>query len=296
MGIGLLQETYLDGKKNLAALERLCNKEIKLNGIGIRLLGIHYMENGQQWRVMKHRHTFFEYHLVVKGHVHTVLDGEEYKVEAGMGYLIPPGMYHSHNQKEGSEHIGFALLFEFTNETMETETFCEFLRASVGNFDLAGERIFRIIIDLLEMKDASVLECQVMVLQLLLNLQGINRGINQVNEPVSTKVHNNNAASQAIRFIEENFMEDIHVEDVASAVFLSYSQLARVFRKYVGVTVNRYLADVRIDKAKNLLKHTEWEIRSIAGETGFNSEYYFCNAFKSHVGMAPSAYRECNRT
>lgn len=296
MDFKLLRDKYLDSKRRLAALEMLCSNDIKLNGLGIRVLGIHYMDNGQGWRALKHRHTFFEYHLVVEGYVHTVLDGVEHKVEAGTGYLIPPAMYHSHKQKNGSEHIGFALRWEFTNETMETQDLNDALMSASGELIACSKRICRIIDELLESTEASAVEGQLMLLQLILNLGPKNGGGGQSCESTSKKDYGSKVASQAIRFIEENYMEDLHVEDVASSVFISYSQLARIFKKHVGVTVNQYLSDYRIDKAKRLLKHSDKEIRSVAGETGFNSEYYFSNAFKSCVGMAPSAYRESNRT
>ena len=82
------------------------------------------------------------------------------------------------------------------------------------------------------------------------------------------------------------------IERMAHKAGLSYVQYLRRFRAFTGMLPTDYIALIRLQKAKNLLAQTDLQIKEIAPICGFENEYYFCNFFKKHLSVSPSAYRK----
>lgn len=100
-----------------------------------------------------------------------------------------------------------------------------------------------------------------------------------------------NPVQTAIRFIQSNFKEQITLKDVADLVYLSPSYFSRLFKEEVGTTFVEYLAHIRIEKSKSLLKMTSLPIEVIAHHVGFTSASYFATSFKKLEDKTPREYR-----
>jgi AraC-like DNA-binding protein len=97
--------------------------------------------------------------------------------------------------------------------------------------------------------------------------------------------------TRAKKFIEDNYQNDISLGDVAKACNMSLFYFCKRFRRETGVNFNRYVSNVRIDKAKNLLLNPELTISEIAYDVGFQSLTHFNRMFKKLVGESPTEYR-----
>ena len=75
---------------------------------------------------------------------------------------------------------------------------------------------------------------------------------------------------------------------------LSPAYFSKLFKSVEGVNYIDYLTQVRMDRAKELLKNTDKPINAIALETGYVNEKYFRKLFKKMVGIKPSEYRKLN--
>lgn len=82
------------------------------------------------------------------------------------------------------------------------------------------------------------------------------------------------------------------MEHLCKQVSRSESQTIRIFKKTFGVTPYAYLLSKKIEFSKRLLENTNLSISQIADKLCFADEYYFSNAFKSRVGIAPTLYRK----
>ncbi len=78
---------------------------------------------------------------------------------------------------------------------------------------------------------------------------------------------------------------------VAAELYMSKSNLIRVFKRGTGVTPYRFLLDEKIATAKNLLTKTTMSVRGIAELLCFTDEHYFSYLFKEKTGLTPSRYR-----
>lgn len=96
----------------------------------------------------------------------------------------------------------------------------------------------------------------------------------------------------ALGFIEENFKEEISVNDVASAVGLSADYLSRQFKQFTGMTTIEYINSFRFAKAVEMLKKPGISVSVVASEVGFNDPCYFTRQFKNLMGVTPSEYRK----
>lgn len=96
----------------------------------------------------------------------------------------------------------------------------------------------------------------------------------------------------ALYYIENNFRNNIMLQDVANEMKFSSTYLCKRFKKDLGTNFNKYLTHRRVDEAKNLLANTSTSINDIAFDIGYNEPNYFCKVFKKNEGITPSEYRE----
>ncbi len=97
---------------------------------------------------------------------------------------------------------------------------------------------------------------------------------------------------ETIAFIEQNYSDDITVENCAERANVSYSYFSRRFKAITGKSFKQYLTDVRLDHAEKKLCSTDDPITHIATDCGFNSMAYFSAVYKSRSGLTPSEARE----
>lgn len=93
-------------------------------------------------------------------------------------------------------------------------------------------------------------------------------------------------------YIANHITEDISLKDLSPLVYLSESQIIRIFKQDLGKTPYEYILELKIGQAKMLLRSTRLMIKEIAFRLGFCDEHYFSYLFKQKTGQTPSAYRK----
>lgn len=94
-------------------------------------------------------------------------------------------------------------------------------------------------------------------------------------------------------YIGKNYMsETLSVKDISSHVFLSASYVCTFFKNETGMTLNQYLTEYRMEKAKQLLGDSRYKITDISSKVGYSDGNYFGKSFKKYTGFSPSEYRE----
>ncbi|MBQ9116974.1 MAG: cobalamin-dependent protein [Clostridia bacterium] len=98
--------------------------------------------------------------------------------------------------------------------------------------------------------------------------------------------------SMAAREIIDRYSEsDLTLESVSASLYISKSQLSRVFQKVMGVSFSEYVRNVRINMACRLLKDTELTNEEIIGRCGLKDVPSFYRIFNTVTGMTPFQYR-----
>lgn len=103
----------------------------------------------------------------------------------------------------------------------------------------------------------------------------------------------------AKRYIHEHYREKLTLSEIAEHLTISPGYLSSTFSRYMNKTVSDYIAEVKIDHAKELIDSGQYLIYEIADQLGFENAYYFSKVFKKVTGMAPKNYecwRKLNKT
>ena len=96
---------------------------------------------------------------------------------------------------------------------------------------------------------------------------------------------------EAIEFINSHYDGPLQISEIAEHVSLSRFYFTRLFRKETGRTPNDYLADVRINAAKEMLTDKILTIAEIAERCGFANTSHFTRFFREKTGQTPAAFR-----
>jgi two-component system, response regulator YesN len=94
-------------------------------------------------------------------------------------------------------------------------------------------------------------------------------------------------------YIKENYTQDINFDSIAKNFHFNSSYLCKIFTKYTGENPSKYLIELRINKAKQLLlQNKELLVREIGEMVGYPNQFYFSRIFKVFTGKSPADYRE----
>jgi YesN/AraC family two-component response regulator len=97
--------------------------------------------------------------------------------------------------------------------------------------------------------------------------------------------------NKGIEFIKKNYNKPITAKDVASNVCLSRNHFGAKFKKETGLTITRYINNLRIEKSKILIKeHPDLNLSIISEMVGLRDEYYFSRLFRIYTGMTPRQF------
>ena len=96
----------------------------------------------------------------------------------------------------------------------------------------------------------------------------------------------------AIGYMEAHTETPIALHDLGVEIDLSLRQLERLFKSKLGVTPTQYYLDLRVRRARQLLRQSPMSIMEVAVATGFNSASHFTQIYKKHFGHAPSQERK----
>ncbi len=106
----------------------------------------------------------------------------------------------------------------------------------------------------------------------------------------SEKTVGSDAIKKAMDYINDNFNQPLPLKQIADNSYVSVNQLCRLFNKYCGTTVSKYITSRRITEAKKLLSAGH-SVTDTAMKCGFEDYANFIRVFKKHVGVTPGKYR-----
>lgn len=92
-------------------------------------------------------------------------------------------------------------------------------------------------------------------------------------------------------YIDKNFEQHITLDELSNRFYINKYHLLRLFKGHYGVTISEYIQQLRISKAKNLLRFTDKKIGEIGNLCGFQDNHYFTRAFQRIEGISPSEYK-----
>jgi transcriptional regulator GlxA family with amidase domain len=101
----------------------------------------------------------------------------------------------------------------------------------------------------------------------------------------------NSPLLRVVDLMEENIVEPIPVDDLFRSARISRRQAERLFEKHMGTSPKRFYLRLRLERARDLLRHTPMQVSEVAAATGFISHSHFSKTFKAVFGMLPVMIR-----
>lgn len=110
-------------------------------------------------------------------------------------------------------------------------------------------------------------------------------------EDLLLNIPHSSSICQTALYIQENLTEKINLKELASMCFLSVNRYTIVFKKLIGTTPHEYIIGLRLQKAIELLKNTDWTIGKVSSAIGYSDSLYFSRLFKKYYHVSPSEFR-----
>ncbi|MDQ0206547.1 AraC family transcriptional regulator [Alkalicoccobacillus murimartini] len=260
----------------------------------------------KEWRDFKmpvHSHEAIEIMYVLSGHCLIEVDGQMLKLKKGQFIFIDGNIPHRLQVEPGktcrmsniefnfqqlqtvfppfkdivSEHNPLKLLTENPHSYLLFHDSCDI-----------SQCMHALILELDRKETNSVFTQQLLLSQILIRMAELAA---QEQDTPEQNVY----IQKSIEYMHRNYDRDIRVKDVADAVHLHPGYLHRIFKKSMGTSVNGYLINHRMDKAKELLTRTNITITDIPHYIGMNSQQYFSTIFRQQTGTTPKQYRKESR-
>ncbi len=99
---------------------------------------------------------------------------------------------------------------------------------------------------------------------------------------------------QIIRYIHRHYDDDLSLNTLADVLHMTSAYVSRLFSRESGTTYRKYLTELRVEKAKELLATTNLSIAEVCDRVGFNDYFHFIKTFKRLTGTSPGKYTGTN--
>jgi AraC-like DNA-binding protein/mannose-6-phosphate isomerase-like protein (cupin superfamily) len=246
-----------------------------------------------------HFHKNVEIHYLHEGSIAFQFEGDRILLRPGQVIVIGPYVSHQLINETGQRHLRFVLNVSLTRLQEDPEAAfiqAAFERKAPAVF-LLPQEIQALFIECLQEATEKVSGyLSIIKLNLMRILWEIARSLSQspkAEYSVSQKYSLDDRRSFTIsEYIENTPPDQLFVSSIAKYMNLSEKQVQRIVKRQFGVTVKRLISDVKLKKAKELLKDPSYSIRQISNILGFANEQYFNRFFKQNEGMPPGKYRK----
>ncbi|WP_419875450.1 response regulator transcription factor [Candidatus Pristimantibacillus sp. PTI5] len=104
--------------------------------------------------------------------------------------------------------------------------------------------------------------------------------------------HVHDPVVKAKTWIKENISHKIAIKEISDQVYMNPTYFCEVFKKQTGKTILDYITDVRLEKARELLLGTDYNVGKISQLIGYQDTKYFSRLFKQKWGQLPSEYKK----
>lgn len=230
----------------------------------------------------------FLIHYVLSGKGHFSFKGKDYHLEAGYGFLIEPDelAFYQADERDPWSYVWVGFGGSQAKEYLSNMGLNG--RHPIFSCDASGE-LYDIVRDMMEHNTFGMANEMRRngLLGVFLSIIASNANV----IPQDEENKGNQYVQKAVSFIQNNYCNPIKVTDVADYVCVNRSYLYTLFRNYLGMSPQQFLATFRITKARELLESTDYPIESIALTCGYSDAQVFTKAFHQMRGVTPTQYR-----
>lgn len=232
----------------------------------------------------------FIIHYILDGKGEFTVNNKTYKLGKKDGFLIRPGeeTYYKADDKDPWIYmwIGF--------NGIKAETYLKYANLDENNHIFKYEKdssLKKCILEILSlniMNNSNRLKIDGLLYLFIGNLIENNKYMDKENSNTQVDEYIN----ISIDFINNNYSNNIKVNDIANYVGLNRSYFSNLFTKKMGISPQEYLLSLKMEKACNLLTNLQLSIGDVARQVGYEDQLTFSKIFKKSKGVSPKLYRE----
>jgi AraC-like DNA-binding protein len=250
-----------------------------------------------------HFHKECQLVYIVSGSGTRIIGHSIERFEAGdltfVGPNVPHVWYSESAPGETPEAVSLALyinpdvIADHFDLLIDTKELRHFFKESERGITISGKkkkRVTDILWQMQEQKNMALLASFLQILDQLLEPEDLT----WLNVPNLISVYSTQAPGRVpklMHFIQQNFKEDITLQQAASVAGLQIHSFCRFFKGLTNRTFSDFLNEVRIGFAGKLLQQSDLSITQIALECGYSNISYFNRCFKKINKMSPKVYR-----
>lgn len=280
------------------------NEELVVN----QLYSFYYHEQTKRFRSIAEKHDFWELVYVDKGEVVVITDSGEFHLKQGELVFFTPNELHQgwavNNTAPHLMNISFdcksPCMHQLANQVFRLD---EHARLFLSTILEEARSTFQFINTLQLMRSNDVPFASEQLIKI--NLEALLIWLKRKEEINQQRIYadgeqlqlstRKNANHEIVQQITEYLQQEIHVqqldtEQLCKMVGLSRTHLNHVFRSVKGISVLEYYNQLKINRAKTLIREESYNFTQIAEQLGFASLAYFSRYFKQKTSMSPTEY------
>ena len=230
-------------------------------------------------------------HYIVDGKGKFLVNGEEYNLRKGQGFLIEPEVQTFY---QADEEVPWTYLWiGFGGKKAE-----DYLRdLGLNKKQLifqcgCGEELKQIVYSMLKHREDTAAN-EYFLEGLLYTFFGTLKENMEIAGNAGEK-DGNLYVRKAVEFIQNNYADPVRVKDIADYVGVNRSYLYTLFQDNLQLSPKEYLTNFRLTRAAELLQLTDLSVETVAMSCGYQDALGFSKIFKAKMGITPSAYRKEN--
>lgn len=269
-----------------------------------KIATIHYFEYEKDYSFIGEKHDFWELVYVDKGEIEVNMAGTWSPLKQGEIVFHQPNEYHNLRTNGivapniiiiSFECKSYAMRFFrekfFTLSDIEKHLLAVIIKEAREAFSSSLDDTF--LKKLERSADKKFGAEQIILLSLehlLLLLRRNNTEQSQTNSSILKRRTEDSVVSSVIRYLTENTGNKLTFTQIAEHAGLSATGLKMMFKKHTGQSVMAYFTEIKIDKAKTLIREGNYNITQIAALLGYDSIHLLSRRFRQITGMSPTEY------
>lgn len=226
-------------------------------------------------------------HFVLKGSGFININGVHKTVTPGQAFIIPINQVSYYKASEENPWLYMWISFTGLKSNLYTKLLLEASSNTYVFDDFNTEIIESEINKILSLQTQELpafLEVNASLFHIMANLLSSNKieYVKENTDKYAVKIRN---------YIDNNYDANIKISDIAKIYGFHPNYLCYLFKKEYNISPKKYLTNLRIQRACNLLKNTNYSINIIANSVGFYDQLKFSKTFHKLIGVSPSKYR-----
>lgn len=229
-------------------------------------------------------------HYIIDGEGSYTVNNKTYKLKKNQGFLIWPGVL---TYYEADKNNPWTYMWVGFNG-VKAQTYLSYANLTEENliFEYSKDDSLRNhISEMLKLKGrdhSNELKLEGLLYFFMSALAEIQKDIANPKSYKSTELY----LEKSIEFIENNYSNNVKVNDIASYIGINRSYLTNIFKKNINMSPQEFLVNYKIDKACEFLNNPDLSIKVIAASVGYTDPLTFSKIFKKVTGVNPKGYRE----